>query len=113
MVEVTDWCGNVSGRNVDKFAEGPLTPRQSVKVRSPHIVECPVNFECIVWKTVECGNHDFVLGEIQLVHVDEEVFDPESDAVDPVRFSPLLSLARQYWSMGAALGEWHRIGDRG
>ena len=112
MAEVTDWCGNVSGRRVDKFAEGPLTPGQSVKVRSPYIAECPVNFECTVWKTVECGNHDFVLGEIQLVHIDEEALNQEGDALDPVKFGPLVSLARQYWRMGTALGDWHRIGDR-
>ena len=112
MAEVSDWCGNVSGKDVDKFAEGPLTPGQSVKVRSPYIAECPVNFECVVWKSVECGSHDFVLGEIQLVHIDEAVLNQEGDALDPTKFQPLVSLQHQYWRMGAALGDWHRMGDR-
>lgn len=112
LVEVTDWCGKVSGRHVDKFAQGPLTPGQSVKVRSPYIAECPVNFECVVWKSVECGNHNFVLGEIQLVHIDEQVLNREGDALDPTKFNPLASLQRQYWSMGSALGDWHRVGRR-
>ena len=63
QVEITDWCGCVSGRDIDKFAQGQLTPGKSIKVRSPYIVECPVSYECTLWKIVNCGSHDLVLGE--------------------------------------------------
>jgi flavin reductase (DIM6/NTAB) family NADH-FMN oxidoreductase RutF len=106
QAELTDWCGSVSGRRVDKFAEGHVTPGQSVKVQSPYIVECPVNFECTLFHIVPCGDHDLVLGEIQQVHLDADALNEKGDALDPARFNPLVSLQLEYWSLGQKVGEW-------
>jgi flavin reductase (DIM6/NTAB) family NADH-FMN oxidoreductase RutF len=37
QARITDWCGMVSGRNVDKFAESGLTQGASSKVQCPII----------------------------------------------------------------------------
>lgn len=107
QARITDWCGTVSGREVDKFAEGKLTPGQSLKVASPYIVECPVNYECTLWKIVHCGSHDLVLGEIVQVHLDEDVVNASGDALDPEKFNPLVSLQLAYFGLGEKVGEWH------
>lgn len=109
QVKVTDWCGTVSGRRVDKFKEGGLTPGKSLKVRSPYIVECPVNFECTLWNTVHCGNHDLVLGEIVQVHIDEDKLAVSGDCLDAAKLDPLLSLQMEYWSVGRRIGRWHEV----
>jgi flavin reductase (DIM6/NTAB) family NADH-FMN oxidoreductase RutF len=103
---LTDWCGSVSGREVDKFAQGRLTPGPSVKIQSPYIVECPVNFECTLFQIVACGSHDLVLGEIQQVHIDIAALNAAGDALDPARFNPLVSLQLEYWSLGHKVGDW-------
>ncbi|MBD3182363.1 flavin reductase family protein [Candidatus Poribacteria bacterium] len=103
---ITDWCGRVSGREVDKFKEGNLTPGESLKVKSPYIVECPVNYECTLWNVVNCGSHDLVLGEVQQVHVDESILNEKGDAIDTSKFNPLVSLQMEYWDFGKKLGEW-------
>jgi len=111
QAEVTDWCGSVSGQRVDKFVEGRLTPGESRTVKSPYIVECPVNFECTLWNIVNCGNHDLVLGEIQQVHIDEDMLDAAGDGLDPGVFNPLVSLQFEYRKLGAKVGTWHQTKD--
>ena len=103
---ITDWCGRVSGKDVDKFRDGNLTPGKSLKVQSPYIMECPVNFECTLWKIISCGSHDLVLGEIQQVHMDESILNENGDSLDPSKFNPLASLQMEYRELGKSLGKW-------
>ncbi len=42
-------CGNVSGRNVDKFKKFRLTPLPAASVSAPLISECFANLECKVF----------------------------------------------------------------
>jgi flavin reductase (DIM6/NTAB) family NADH-FMN oxidoreductase RutF len=106
QVFITDWCGRVSGRNHDKFKEQNLTPGKSLKIKSPYIAECPVNYECTLWKIVNCGSHDLVLGEVQQVHIDESILKDNGDELDPSKFNPLLSYQMEYWDLGKSYGEW-------
>jgi flavin reductase (DIM6/NTAB) family NADH-FMN oxidoreductase RutF len=39
-------CGNVSGKNVDKFSKFGLTPEKAAAVRAPLIKECYGSLEC-------------------------------------------------------------------
>jgi len=107
QVYVTDWCGSVSGLDVNKFAKVTLTPGRSLKVKSPYIVECPVNYECTLWKTINCGNHELVLGEIQQVHVNRSVLKASGEEIDPKKFNPLVSFQMEYWNLGKRMAKWH------
>ena len=44
----TDYCGVVSGRDIDKFEKMKLTPEAADFVSAPLIAESPVNIECRV-----------------------------------------------------------------
>ena len=48
LADLAEFCGTVSGRNHDKFAEAKLTAAPSLKVKSPIIEECVLNYECKV-----------------------------------------------------------------
>ncbi len=48
-------CGSRSGRDTDKFAECGFTVEAGVKIKVPHILECPLHFEC---KIVHKNNMD-------------------------------------------------------
>ncbi|MCD6334065.1 MAG: flavin reductase family protein [Candidatus Latescibacterota bacterium] len=106
QVDVTDWCGSVSGKRTDKFAEGGLTPGRSDKVKAPYVAECPVNYECKVWKIVHCGSHDLVLGEILQVRIPSDALNEAGDGLDPAKFDPLVSLQLEYRSLGRKVGTW-------
>jgi flavin reductase (DIM6/NTAB) family NADH-FMN oxidoreductase RutF len=71
LVRATDFCGIVSGRERDKFAETGLTPVQGQVVQAPLIAEAPVNLECRVTQILPLGSHDLFIGEIVAVHVAE------------------------------------------
>jgi flavin reductase (DIM6/NTAB) family NADH-FMN oxidoreductase RutF len=46
LADLAMFCGTVSGRDHDKFAEAHLTPASSLKVKSPVIEECVLHYEC-------------------------------------------------------------------
>lgn len=48
MKDVVNYCGTVSGRERDKFAEADITPAPGKRVSVPIISECIVHYECRV-----------------------------------------------------------------
>jgi flavin reductase (DIM6/NTAB) family NADH-FMN oxidoreductase RutF len=48
LKEAAVYCGTVSGRDHDKFADKQLTPLPSNKVSPPIIEQCKIHFECKV-----------------------------------------------------------------
>ena len=60
---------------VDKFALTGLTPGPGRRIRSPHIVECPINYECEVRSIVPMGSHDLFLGEVVGCFTDGKIIE--------------------------------------
>ncbi len=88
-----DYCGIVSGtEDPDKAATCGLTLLPSKKIASPIIAECPMNFECRLYKEIEFPNLYLFLGEVVETHVDESVLDERgrivSEKLDPLIFLP-------------------------
>lgn len=98
ILRATDFCGMVSGKNVDKFSASGLTPESSEKVKPPLIRECPVNIECEVKKKVSIGVHDLFLGQVVCVHVDQENLDKDG-GIDFSKISPIVYNQGEYWSL--------------
>ena len=72
QIELVRICGSVSGRQVDKYREAGVTPFEATRIKSYLIEECPVNIECgVVHKVDFKGTHQWYIGEIQAVHVDD------------------------------------------
>lgn len=106
QMEQVDLCGTVSGRNLDKFAECGFTAIPGQVVEAPLIAECPVNLECRVTQIVPLGSHDLFLGEVLLVHYNEEfMVDGRFDLslADPLAYG-----FNKYYRLGEILG---RHGD--
>jgi flavin reductase (DIM6/NTAB) family NADH-FMN oxidoreductase RutF len=63
-------------REVDEFKVAGLTPIQGDLVKSPMVMESPVNFECRLLQILEYGDSprfsNFVIGEALRVHVKDE-----------------------------------------
>ncbi len=104
IVEAVDYCGHVSGADVDKFAVTGLTPLPASKVRPPLIAECPVNLECRVTQSLTLGAHTLFLGEIVAVHLDETVLDDGS--LDVRLAQPIAFANGEYWTLGDRLGTY-------
>ncbi len=98
LFKVTDYCGVVSGKNVDKFKETDLTPIKGAKVKAPLIKQCPINLECQVREVLELGSHDLFVSEIVAVHADSDYLD-ERDRPDMNKLKPLIycTKVQEYW----------------
>lgn len=103
LLRVTDYCGNVSGRNVDKFAETGLTAERGQVVNVPLIAECPLNIECQVTQTIPLGSHELFIGKVVAVHMSEELLDSKGN-LDLTRADPIAYGGGKYWQVGSLLG---------
>lgn len=101
-----DWCGVVSGRDHDKFAEQHLTPVTGSRIAAPLVQECPLNLECKVKEIIKLGSHDMFIAEIVAVQVSEE-FIAESGRLDLERCGGVLGYAHgHYFNLGACIGHF-------
>jgi flavin reductase (DIM6/NTAB) family NADH-FMN oxidoreductase RutF len=90
LEDVATFCGTVSGRDHDKFAEAGLTATPGLKVKSPIIEECVLHYECKVVHTnavvppaladeIQRTNyrdrdyHTFFFGEVVAVRAEENL----------------------------------------
>jgi flavin reductase (DIM6/NTAB) family NADH-FMN oxidoreductase RutF len=57
LEEAVAFCGEKSGRDIDKFVKTGLTPTPSIYVTPPSIKECPINIECKIYNTIRPPHH--------------------------------------------------------
>jgi flavin reductase (DIM6/NTAB) family NADH-FMN oxidoreductase RutF len=105
MVEAVDYCGVVSGREVDKFAATGLTPLPASQIGAPLVAEAPVNLECKVTHQIDLNVHHLFIGEVVAVHV-EESLSPEGKKLDIEASSPIVYCyaSHEYRKVGEVIG---------
>ena len=109
-VAKVDYCGIVSGKNVDKFAACNFTAVRSELVDAPYVAECPLVIECKVIRIEDLGMHTMFVGEVMDVKVDEAAMKdgkPDPLLIDPIVYAPE---DRHYYGLGANLGLGFSIG---
>ena len=72
LLEEVAFCGRVSGREVDKFAETALRPEPSRMVAPPGIEQCLATLECTLDDSFEAGDHTAFVLRVVRVAADEE-----------------------------------------
>jgi len=105
QVREVDFCGNASGRDVDKFAQCGFHAAPGARVSAPLIEECPINIECVTRHRLSLGAHDLFVGEVLAVHFDEDVLDSRG-RLQPGKVDALAYLHGDYWSVGERVGSY-------
>jgi len=105
MARIVDWCGVVSGRDHDKFAESGLTPLPGSRISTPIVAESPLSMECKVTQVLELGSHHLFLAEILAVQVSEHLLD-STGRLDLERDNLLAYVHGHYYRLGACLGHF-------
>jgi flavin reductase (DIM6/NTAB) family NADH-FMN oxidoreductase RutF len=96
----TDYCGINTGARVDKSKV--FEAFYGRLKTAPMANECPVNIECKVFKSVDCGSHELYIGEVADVYVSKDCAKdgkPEVAKVDPIVYSQ-----GTYWKIGEQAG---------
>ena len=105
LTRACDYCGVVSGRDVDKFAKTGLTPMAVEGVRAPAIAESPVNIACRVKETRALGSHTMFIAEVVGVTADDAFMDETSRF--HINDTGLIMYSHgEYFGMGRRLGKF-------
>ncbi len=76
LLDVTDYCGVASGRDVDKFERCQLTPSpMEGMVFAPAVLESPISLGCQVRHVLDLGTHDMFIGEVISIEADPNIFN--------------------------------------
>jgi flavin reductase (DIM6/NTAB) family NADH-FMN oxidoreductase RutF len=92
----TDHCGLVSGANDDK--SGVFRSFYGKLETAPLAEECPVNIECRLFKSVDCGSHTLYIGEVVEVHADKSCVT--DGKLDIGRIHPIVYAQYAYFGVG-------------
>jgi len=110
-IKETDYVGQVSGREIDKFAETSLSSEAAKLVNAPCVKEFPLVIECRLLQSVEVGLHTIFIGEILDVQAEESILGenslPDMNKLRPFVFSPEVG---EYHALGDFLGKAFSIG---
>ncbi len=110
MLPVVDYCGTVSGRDVDKSSlfevfYGDLKT-------APMILKCPVNLECKVVKEFSIQHRQVFVAEVAQAFVDEAFITEENgrkSISEMSRLDPILyALDNRYYRVGPAIGTGYK-----
>jgi flavin reductase (DIM6/NTAB) family NADH-FMN oxidoreductase RutF len=110
MLEVTDYCGLVSGKTIDKSELFELFYGRIPT--APMIVDCPLNMECKLVQAVDLPSNYFFIGEIVGAYCEERFMTdgkPDIKKVDPF---VLTMPDNRYWAIGEHVGGAWSIGKR-
>ena len=108
LIKETDYCGIVSGKDIDKSALFEVFYGELQT--APMIMECPINMECRLIKTIDFQSHDVFIGEPVATYCDEEIIT--DGLVDIAKLKPILFEMHtvHYYSIGKRLAKCWNIG---
>jgi flavin reductase (DIM6/NTAB) family NADH-FMN oxidoreductase RutF len=75
LLKQVQYCGSVSGRDVDKFQATGLHQAEPRYVGAPLIEECVGHLECAVADVVTPGDHSIFIAEVVAAKAESEAFE--------------------------------------
>lgn len=108
LVQVVDYCGLVSGKNVDKAAL--FETFYGALRTAPMIQQCAVNMECELMQTLDFPQHDVFIGKIAQTYCEERYLT--DGTVDLAKVQPFLfsMFDTRYWKPGEPFAKAWSIG---
>ncbi len=109
MVQVADFIGTNSGRNVDKSSLFEIFYGET---KAPMIEECVLNMELEVKEIFELPDHFIVLGDAMTSYVNEENMSENLPDMKKMNLVIYTGAEKQptYWTLGEKIGDAFKIG---
>jgi flavin reductase (DIM6/NTAB) family NADH-FMN oxidoreductase RutF len=108
MITETDYCGLVSGRNIDKSDIFKVFYGELES--APMIMECPLSIECRLFDILELPTNDLFIGEVVAAYTERKYLT--DDNLDIKKINPLILTMpdNNYWKVGEHAGNACEIG---
>ena len=100
LVKELDYCGMVSGREVDKSSM--FTSFYDEAGQAPMIEECSLSFLCKVCDSKEIRGFTMFFGEIAAVFANETCLTDGKP--DPIKIDPIIMMGMSYCSLDSVVG---------
>jgi flavin reductase (DIM6/NTAB) family NADH-FMN oxidoreductase RutF len=104
----TDHCGLVSGAQEDK-SEIFRSFYGKLKT-APLAEECPINIECRLFKSVDCGSHLLYIGEIVEIHAEKACVTDGKPDISKIK--PLVYAQLTYFDVGKQVDKAFSAGKK-
>jgi len=108
MVAVTDYCGLVSGKKVDK--SGLFEVFYGSLQTAPMIAQCPLCLECKVVQAVETYGDTLFIGEIMGAYADDTCLTDGKPDIQKIKPFTLSMPDGNYWLLGPHLAKAWDVG---
>lgn len=103
MVDITDYTGLVSGKNVDK--SGLFEIFYGKLKSAPMIKLCPLSMECRVIQTVDLPTNTFFITEIIDIYSEDRFLTEGKPDVKKINPFLLTMPDNKFWSIGECVGK--------
>ena len=111
LVRETDYCGMVSGSEVDKVEVCQFNVFYGKLNSAPLIEQCPINMECKVVHILDLGSHSFVIGSVEETHISKTCLTDGKPDVEKIKpFIYTTRPAGQYQAFGEVIAKAYSIG---
>jgi flavin reductase (DIM6/NTAB) family NADH-FMN oxidoreductase RutF len=111
IVKEADYCGMVSGAEVDKAAVCKFKIFFGVLKNAPLIEQCPVNLACKVEHILELGTHHLIIGQVMETHISDNCLTdgrPDMKKIQPFIYG--MGSPSEYYALGNSIGKGFSIG---
>jgi flavin reductase (DIM6/NTAB) family NADH-FMN oxidoreductase RutF len=108
QVVETDYCGVVSGAKLDK--SGVFRSFYGKLKTAPMAEECPVNIECSLFQSVDCGSHVLYIGDVIEIYSDKSCITDGKPDIEKIR--PIVYSGSSYFECGKKIGRAFSDGTR-
>jgi len=95
LIEQIVLCGEVSGKDGDKFKSAGLTPMPAKRVRPPLIKECVSHLECRVVRSYRTGDHTLFIGNVVAASVEGRMM---AEALNVAKAKTVLHKGGKYFT---------------
>jgi len=109
QVKEADYCGIISGAEVDKVEVCGFKVFYGKLGNAPLIEQCPVNLECTVVQSLELGSHELFIGRVEEAHISGDCLTegrPDVTKIKPFIFTT----AREYYAYGEEIARAFSVG---
>ena len=111
IVKEADYCGMVSGAEVDKVAACKFSIFYGQLTNAPLIEQCPVNLACKVEHILTLGTHNLIIGQVMETHISANCLadgKPDLKKIQP--FVYCMGSPTEYYALGKSIGSSFSVG---